>query len=78
MDFDIKNQIDSIPGQVPYYVEENEKMLNLLITNCEPILREISARFDQFNTYNNIHDGFTELHSTNCEADGGPELFLEL
>lgn len=53
-------------------------MLNLLITNCEPILREISARFDQFNTYNNIHDGFTELHSTNCEADGGPELFLEL
>ena len=24
-----------------YYVEENEKLLNLLITNCEPILSEI-------------------------------------
>jgi len=27
--------------RVSYYVEENEKLLNLLITNCEPILSEI-------------------------------------
>lgn len=71
-------QMDSIPGTVPYYVEENEKLLNLLITNCEPILREMQIRFDQFNTINSIHDGFAELHQTNCESDGGPELLGEL
>jgi hypothetical protein len=69
---------NSIPGTVPYYVEENEKLLNLLITNCEPILRELETRFDQFNTYNRIHDGFAELHQPSCEADSGPELLEEL
>jgi hypothetical protein len=28
-------------GRTSYYVEENERMLNMLITNCEPILQEI-------------------------------------
>jgi hypothetical protein len=36
------------------YVEENEKMLNLLITNCEPILSEIGSLIEHFNTYNGI------------------------
>ncbi len=38
-----------------YYVEENEKILNLLITNCEPILSEISHLIEHFNSYNGIH-----------------------
>jgi len=29
---------DSLGRRTSYYVEENEKLLNLLITNCEPIL----------------------------------------
>lgn len=37
-----------------YYVEENEKLLNLLITNCEPILSEIGSLIEHFNTYNGI------------------------
>lgn len=37
-----------------YYVEENERLLNLLITNCEPILSEIVNQVNHFNTYNNI------------------------
>ena len=37
-----------------YYVEENEKILNLLITNCEPILSEIGAQVNHFNTYNKM------------------------
>ena len=38
-----------------YYVEENEKILNLLITNCEPILSEIVHQVNHFNTYNKIN-----------------------
>jgi len=37
-----------------YYVEENERLLNLLITNCEPILSEMVAQIDHFNTYNKV------------------------
>jgi predicted phage tail protein len=37
-----------------YYVEENERILNLLITNCEPILSEMVSQVDHFNTYNGI------------------------
>jgi len=35
-------------------VEENEQLLNVLITNCEPILSEIVALVDHFNSYNGI------------------------
>lgn len=37
-----------------YYVEENESLLNLLITNCEPILSEIVSLVEHFNSYNGI------------------------
>ena len=37
-----------------YYVEENERLLNLLITNCEPILSETVSQINHFNTYNKI------------------------
>lgn len=43
---------------MPYYVEENEKLLNLLITNCEPILRELTTQIDLFNKINKITHGF--------------------
>lgn len=42
------------PKRTSYYVEENERILNLLITNCEPILSEMVANIDHFNTYNHI------------------------
>jgi hypothetical protein len=33
------NTSDMLNGKrTSYYVEENERILNLLITNCEPIL----------------------------------------
>lgn len=36
-----KNDKDVLGKRMSYYVEENERILNLLITNCEPILSEI-------------------------------------
>ena len=48
-----------------YYVEENEKILNLLITNCEPILSEIVSLVNHFNTYNKIQK--VEKHGINIE-----------
>lgn len=45
---------DDIGKRTSYYAEENEKLLNLLITNCEPILSEISGLIDHFNSYNGI------------------------
>ena len=38
----IENPIQAHGNAIPYYVEENERLLNLLITNCEPILSEIT------------------------------------
>jgi len=55
------NEFDSMDGngetfgrRTSYYVEENEKILKLLIENCEPILSEIVTQADHFNTYNKI------------------------
>lgn len=45
---------DNFGRRTSYYVEENEKILNLLITNCEPILSEIVQQITHFNTYNQI------------------------
>jgi hypothetical protein len=45
---------DKTSKRTSYYVEENEKILNLLITNCEPILSEIVQMVNHFNTYNKI------------------------
>lgn len=49
-DEDVNNQLK----KTSYYVEENEKLLNILITNCEPILSEIASLIDHFNSYNGI------------------------
>lgn len=49
-DEDVNNQLK----KTSYYVEENEKLLNVLITNCEPILSEIGSLIDHFNSYNGI------------------------
>ncbi|CDW76372.1 UNKNOWN [Stylonychia lemnae] len=45
---------DFLGKRTSYYVEENERILNLLITNCEPILTEMLSQIDHFNTYNKI------------------------
>ena len=45
---------DVLGKRTSYYVEENERILNLLITNCEPILSEIVNQVNHFNTYNKI------------------------
>ena len=47
-----------IGKQQTYYVEENEKFLNLLISNCEPILGQIVNQFDRFNKINGIEQAF--------------------
>ena len=46
--------------QQTYYVEENEKFLNLLISNCEPILNKIVSKFDKFNKINGIEQAFEQ------------------
>jgi hypothetical protein len=46
--------------QPTYYVEENEKFLNMLISNCEPILNEIVSKFDNFNKINKIEQSFEQ------------------
>jgi hypothetical protein len=46
--------INSLVKKTSYYVEENEKLLNVLITNCEPILSELSSLITHFNSYNKI------------------------
>ena len=51
---DANQKSDNQAKRTSYYVEENEKLLNLLITNCEPILSELSNLIDHFNTYNGI------------------------
>ena len=50
--------------QVTYYVEENEKVLNLLITNCEPILAEVVDKFDEFNSINGIEAAFEQMNAS--------------
>ena len=45
---------DFFGRRTSYYVEENERILNLLITNCEPILQQIVNQVDHFNSYNKI------------------------
>ena len=50
----------NICKQQTYYVEENEKILNLLISNCEPILTEIVSKFESFNKLNNIQQAFEQ------------------
>jgi hypothetical protein len=58
-----------LSGKQPtYYVEENEKFLNLLISNCEPILGEIVSKFDNFNKINKIESAF-EHHANNSYSD---------
>ena len=56
-----------------YYVEENEKLLNVLITNCEPILSELSLLINHFNSYNNIQKVIdkSQLFSSNTYYGGG-------
>ena len=49
-----------IGKQQTYYVEENEKFLNLLISNCAPILKQIVSKFDKFNRINSIEKAFEQ------------------
>lgn len=50
----IDSDKDLLGKRTSYYVEENEKILNLLITNCEPILTEMVSQINHFNSYNKI------------------------
>ena len=65
-----------LSGKQPtYYVEENEKFLNLLISNCEPILGEIVSKFDNFNSINKIDSAF-ENQVNNSYSDEDEENIL--
>ena len=55
--------------QPTYYVEENEKFLNLLISNCEPILNEIVSKFDNFNKINKIQTAFDQQMNNSYGED---------
>jgi hypothetical protein len=59
----------NIKKTTSYYVEENEKLLNLLITNCEPILSEIVSLIDHFNSYNGIQK---VIDKSQLFSQGGP------
>jgi hypothetical protein len=65
----MKDEEIFLSGKQPtYYVEENEKFLNLLISNCEPILNEIVSKFDNFNKINKISGAF-EHQVSNSYSD---------
>ena len=55
--------------QPTYYVEENEKFLNLLISNCEPILNEIVSKFDNFNKIIKIQTAFDQQMNNSYGED---------
>jgi hypothetical protein len=35
-----------------YYLEDDKKLLDILIHNCHPILSDMITQVDKFNTYN--------------------------
>lgn len=69
-----------ISGKQPtYYVEENEKFLNLLISNCEPILSEIVFKFDSFNKLNKIETAFEQrVYMNYDDEDEKPDVLVEV
>lgn len=39
-----------------YYLEDDKKLLDILIKNCHPILTDILTQIDNFNSYNKAFD----------------------
>lgn len=71
-DEDLDPENISIGHPQNYYVEEDEKFLNTLITNCEPILSQIVSKFDHFNDINSIERAFEQQKGTlNHNQAGG-------
>ena len=35
-----------------YYLEDDKKLLDILIKNCHPILADMISQIDKFNSYN--------------------------
>jgi hypothetical protein len=70
-----EEDINSLVKKTSYYVEENEKLLNVLITNCEPILSELSQLINHFNSYNKIQKVIdkSQLFSSNNYYGSGAE-----
>lgn len=51
--------------------------MNLLISNCEPILTEIVSKFESFNKLNNIQQAFEMQQGANQGLYGEDELGFE-
>lgn len=39
-----------------YYLEDDRKLLNILIKNCHPIISDLLQQIENFNTYNLVFD----------------------
>ena len=65
--------INSLVKKTSYYVEDNDNHVNVLITNCEPILSELSSLIGHFNSYNSIQKVIdkSQLFSSNTYYGGG-------
>ena len=63
----------SLGKRTSYYVEENEQLLNTLITNCEPILSEIVTLVDHFNSYNGMQKVIDKSQLFSSQTYGGEE-----
>jgi len=75
---EVRDEEIFLSGKQPtYYVEENEKFLNLLISNCEPILNEIVSKFDNFNNNNKMETAF-EHQVNNSYSDEDDESILKV
>lgn len=73
-----KEEEINLNGKQPtYYVEENEKFLNLLISNCEPILNEIVSKFDSFNRINKIESAFDQHANVSYSDEDESDDLLE-
>jgi hypothetical protein len=55
---DGKEFIDQIQSKLNenYYLEDDRKLLNILIKNCYPIISDLLTQIDNFNTYNQVFD----------------------
>lgn len=74
---DVNGDKEAFGRRTSYYVEENEKILKLLIENCEPILSEIVTQVDHFNTYNKITKIIQKSESLLEELNVGVDCKLE-
>jgi len=81
---DVEESSDFFGRRSSYYVEENERILKILTTNCEPILGELVSQVNHFNRYNHIEkakesitDDFSVKADVSQQMSVNPQTLLQ-